>query len=419
MISPQIQAQIDALQQAFMGARGGGEDFRVALPDLPPELLAYIQSMQATPHSNGVGATRGLTDSTGANFLQNGLFATIGGSPDSQSVDTDPSRIDWSQSPIHFGVNSDVSNYVGNYDNTGKFQGYEVMQDDHNWTDTIISALMLAPAVAGVYGAAAGATAEGGAAAGVGGGSAGGGGAGGAAAGSSSITLPTTAEVAAGMTPATWQSAMGPLANTLAAGGTAGAVGAAGAGGAAGGGGAGGSAASASELGTTGVNSMRAGEIASYGTNGSLPSSAATVGGNMSTWDWITNALGGSDGWASTLAKLGMAAYGAHEAKDQQQTVNREPWGPAQGLLKGLIGDTANLYGQYKANPFSDAQKTAYGNQAGLLNMANQMAPGLLSGMQANASGANAYDRMNPRRGLTGANPQGQWQPGLLNYFGG
>ena len=62
-------------------------------------------------------------------------------------------------------------------------------------------------------------------------------------------------------------------------------------------------------------------------------------------------------------------------------------------------------------------------NARGPDGLINGKAPGLMAGMQASASGANAYDRTNPRRQLVGANTQMQWQPqgllGMLNFGGG
>ncbi len=166
-----------------------------------------------------------------------------------------------------------------------------------------------------------------------------------------------------------------------------------------------------SSPGTTGVNSMRAGEIANYATNGSLPASAATAAGTGGGFD-PSNLLS-----AKNAAGLLGAVAGAAGAKDQTQTTSRDPWAPAQPFLKGLLDQGQALQKQYTDTPFSDTQKMAYGNQAGLLNAINQAAPGLLGGMQQNASGANNYDRMNPRKQLTGSNPQFSWNPGLLNYF--
>jgi hypothetical protein len=110
---------------------------------------------------------------------------------------------------------------------------------------------------------------------------------------------------------------------------------------------------------------------------------------------------------------------GAMDSKDKQQTSSREPWAPMQPYLLGLAEDGRGLYNQLKAQPFSQAQQTAYGNVGGLLDVLNQNAGGLLQGMQANATGANQFVRGKPRA-LTGSAPiDGMaFTPGLLGNFG-
>lgn len=170
-----------------------------------------------------------------------------------------------------------------------------------------------------------------------------------------------------------------------------------------------------SALGTSGVSPFRAGEIASYSTNGSMASPAV-----QATGPGLLDQLGT---WAKDnpgLVKLAGSALGAASSGDQNQstTTNREPWGPAQPFLRGLLDQASTLSQQYQQNPFSPTQKQAYNNSFGLLNAANQMAPGLMSAMQANASGANAYSRANPTRPLTGSTAQFNFAPGLLMPFG-
>lgn len=216
----------------------------------------------------------------------------------------------------------------------------------------------------------------------------------GSAAGTGSITLPTMAEMGVGAATVTPE-----LLATMPAVGAGGAAIGAGMGGSAGG------------LGTSGVNSMRAGEIANYATNGSMPSSAATAGGGGFNWGDLFS--------ANNIGGLLSGVAGAVGSRDQTQTQSRDPWGPAQPLLQDVINQSRSLLQQYGQQPFSPLQRQAYNNQFGLLNAANQAAPGLLAGMQANAGGSNAYDRSNPRRPLTGSNPQFNWTPGLLTGFGG
>jgi hypothetical protein len=97
-----------------------------------------------------------------------------------------------------------------------------------------------------------------------------------------------------------------------------------------------------------------------------------------------------------------------------------DPWAPAQDCLKRQIGTGSQLAQQFQARPFSQAQQTAYGNVGGLLDLLNTNAGGLLSGPQANASGANQFVRGQPTRlqGSTFAPTAAQWTPGLLGNFG-
>lgn len=88
--------------------------------------------------------------------------------------------------------------------------------------------------------------------------------------------------------------------------------------------------------------------------------------------------------------------------EDQTTSSQRDPWAPAQPLLKDFIGRTAQLNDFYQRNPFSPQQQQAYGNLFGLLNTANASAPGMLAGFNANATGANNYDRRNKTKPLQG-----------------
>ena len=129
---------------------------------------------------------------------------------------------------------------------------------------------------------------------------------------------------------------------------------------------------------------------------------------------------GAAAGEAPVWAKLAGTALGAMSGKDQQQTSSRDPWGPAQPFLQDLIGQGQQLSQAYQQQPFSQQQQTAYNNLGGLLNAINTGAGGLLAGMNANASGANNFDRANPRKALQGSNfSLGNFAPGLLQFFGG
>lgn len=85
-----------------------------------------------------------------------------------------------------------------------------------------------------------------------------------------------------------------------------------------------------------------------------------------------------------TLAKLGGAALGAASAKDTQTTASqsKDPWSQAQPYLIDNLKTNAAMQDYYRANPFSNEQKTAY---QGLLNtVANNAANS--APMMANAN---------------------------------
>lgn len=161
---------------------------------------------------------------------------------------------------------------------------------------------------------------------------------------------------------------------------------------------------------TTGLNSMRQGEIADYSTNGSLPSSAAVDYGDQSG-NWFTRALSDPKNWARLAGGIAGAADSGDQTKTQSET--KEPWAPAQGWLKEMIGSGQGLFHQYQQQPLSLLQQQAYGNQFGLLNSANQQMPAWMASMNANSSGANNYDPKRPRT-LIGTTAQAP-QFGLLN----
>lgn len=144
----------------------------------------------------------------------------------------------------------------------------------------------------------------------------------------------------------------------------------------------------------------------------------------------MSSAGGGGLGMFADAAGKGMnwgkalgAVAGALDGGDKQQTGTKDPWAPAQPFLKQQLDQGQALATQYQQQPFSAAQQTAYGNLGGLLDTINKNAGGLLGGFNAAASGANNYDRSNPRRQLTGGMGLGQmdlssYMPGLLGNFG-
>ena len=219
------------------------------------------------------------------------------------------------------------------------------------------------------------------------------------------------------------------------------------------------------ELGTTGVDEFRQGEIGSYETDGSL-TGPAVVGGNQDfgggnvmwntgyfddgvTNDWDSSSL--NDTNQVSLADYGMSDFlsqyrgedpsfwdqlfsgknagllgnalklynslggnkalggllgaylGYKDGKDGKQiTSQAAPWEPAQPYIRGLFEDGAGLYRGYRQEPFSQAEQTAYANQGNVLDFIGGNAPGLMSGFDATASGRNQFSRDNPRRSLIG-----------------
>jgi hypothetical protein len=212
--------------------------------------------------------------------------------------------------------------------------------------------------------------------------------------------------------------------------------------------------------GTTSYDQFRQSELAGYQTNGSMPSSAATQGGNMTLLDQAKVAATGTTGTEGLIGSGGnmagtgsgstaglnsggllgaganaltggngdvlgglLGAYlGYQDGKDKEQTSKTEPWGPAQPYLKGLLSEGAGLYDQYKQQPFTQAQQNAYGNYGNVLDFINANAGGLMSGFDANARGANQFQRGKPRTLLgnsyDAATSPVSWQPSLLGNFG-
>lgn len=273
------------------------------------------------------------------------------------------------------------------WDLNGNYLGYGSADSELRG---LVKAAALAAAMYG--GATYGANAMGGEAA-AGGGA---GGAAGGAAGGSSITLPTTAEMAAGMAPASAGTAAGamPAINIAATG--AGAAGA-GASGAAGAGGAG------------------------AGGGGASGGTGSAAGAGKGLFDIF--GADGSINYGKLLSGLAGAYMGYQDSKDKEDVSRREPWGPAQPYIKGLLGEGAGLFDQYKAEPFSPTEQTAYSNLGNTYDFINANAGGLMSGFDATARGANQFSRNNPRRGLIGnsydaATSPVAWNPGLLGSFG-
>jgi hypothetical protein len=432
-LTPGLLQQLDALTTGFKQHANLGQ--------LSPDLLSYLASMQ--PDTTDWGLTHGFNTSDGRSIRQNGYWAnTQGGNPDSQALSFDPSRVNLGGQPIDFMLNTDESNLAAVFNPDGTFRGYEQRMDNNNWRDFITSLLMMAPAVAGVYGAAGAAGGEGGAAAGVGGSSGMGGGAGG---------LGATEGLTSGMNWADWAAAE--QSGALAGSGYVGADFLAGEAAAAAAAGGGQSAlqsaaqkAAASEAARQALQQngsdngdMRAQERGGYQSDPNAITKAATTNGNMmSEWDkfvngvqqWLGNGAGNDpNSWANLASKYlgnnaggllgGLAGY--LDGKDKQITSQTAPWSEAQPYLKGLLGAGATLWDHYQQQPFSPAEQAAFHNLGGVLDVANLNAGGLMDGFQATASGQNQFSRSNPRRSLIGSSfapTAQQWQPQLYGDFG-
>ena len=156
--------------------------------------------------------------------------------------------------------------------------------------------------------------------------------------------------------------------------------------------------------------------------NGTMSDTLGSMANGANTAANTANAATNAVGKGLNVGGLLGAAAGALSSKDQEKTTSVEPWGPAKPYLEGLLREGAGLYQQYEDQPFNGAQKAGYNNMAGLLDLVNKNAPGLLSGFQANASGANQFSRADPRRGLLGStfNPSpAEWNPQSYGRFGG
>lgn len=306
-----------------------------------------------------------------------------------QTLDKNASNI-WDANGNYLGVNSGPT-------------------DSQGLTNFVLAALAMYAGGQGLAGMTGGAEAAAGAGAGMEGAAAGGEMlAGGAGVGTGGATIALTpAEIAAGVVAPTSAEVMATMPALGAAGGaTAGSLA---------------GASSASPYTTAAADSSAANSSLGLGANsGSVPASVnlTNAGGTMETG---ASKFMGLDN--STWAKLAGAAFGAATSGDQNQqsSQTREPWGPAQDWIKQNIASGQALQQQYQAQPFSPLQQQAYTNQFGLLNNINANAGQLFAGMNANSSGANAYDRNNPRRQLTGSTVQAPTF-GLLNpsfKFGG
>ncbi len=151
---------------------------------------------------------------------------------------------------------------------------------------------------------------------------------------------------------------------------------------------------------------------------GSMPGGSGGGSGGVGVGD-VVKGVGGAVGGGGSLVGAGLGAVaGALDSQDKEQTQSREPWKAAQPFLNQLLGQGQQLSTQYQQQPFSQAQRTAYGNMGGLLDSINAQVPGLLGTFNANASGANQLVRGQPRQLQGGGANFSGYMPGLLGNFG-
>jgi hypothetical protein len=114
--------------------------------------------------------------------------------------------------------------------------------------------------------------------------------------------------------------------------------------------------------------------------------------------------------WGSIAAAVAPSVVGGllggSSSGGGQQTVNRDPWAPAQDWLKSNIASGQNLQNQYMTNPFSAYQQQAYGSSQQLSENARAVLGNLIPQM----NGFTGFDRNNPTARPTGfsfgGNPQ-------------
>ena len=93
---------------------------------------------------------------------------------------------------------------------------------------------------------------------------------------------------------------------------------------------------------------------------------------------------------------IGGLLGGASSSGTQQggtNTVNRDPWLPAQDWMKSNLKQGQGLQNYYQQNPFNQQQQSGYANLASGADYMNRLTPGLLQQL----SQPQAFDRNNPR----------------------
>lgn len=120
--------------------------------------------------------------------------------------------------------------------------------------------------------------------------------------------------------------------------------------------------------------------------------------------DFLASAGAASGNPALAIGGAILGGLFGGQSSTQTQTANREPWGPAQELLKRQIANTGQLQSYYQQNPFNAQQQTSYNNLFGDIDQfRNQVAPGLM-GFANNMMGS-SYQRARGPVGSGGYGP--------------
>jgi hypothetical protein len=98
----------------------------------------------------------------------------------------------------------------------------------------------------------------------------------------------------------------------------------------------------------------------------------------------ISTVLGLATGNPYALGGAILGGLFGGQSSTQTQTANKEPWGPAQDLLKSQIYNTGQLQNYYQQNPFSPMQQAAYKNAFAQNDSMRAAAPGVLQRLSSN-----------------------------------
>ena len=106
----------------------------------------------------------------------------------------------------------------------------------------------------------------------------------------------------------------------------------------------------------------------------------------------ISTVLGLATGNPYALGGAILGGLFGGQSSTQTQSANKEPWGPAQDLLKNQIYNTGQLQNYYQQNPFSPMQQAAYKNAFAQNDSMRAAAPGVMQRLSSNQY----FDRSQP-----------------------